>query len=212
MTPTGDTYQINEIFHSIQGEGHWMGKMATFVRLQGCTVGCEWCDTKYTWKKGGIRMSLEDIGGAVKFNHVIITGGEPTLYNLDPLISRLRHDGNYVQVETSGQQWFKGGLLPDWITWSPKETLGWEAPQGFYQLADEVKWVVDGKLPIRRVLDVWHKLYDYRFETDMPWFYFMPEGCPPRKEMADLAMDWLELRDYPEWRYSDRLQWRLGVK
>jgi 7-carboxy-7-deazaguanine synthase len=214
-----DHYQVNEIFDSIQGEGVLAGVPATFIRLQGCTVGCPWCDTKYTWLKGGERMSVQEITNRANHKHVVITGGEPTLYNLDSLISQLENKGKYVQLETSGQQWLKGELTPRWITWSPKENLEWNAPIEFYVHANEVKWVVDENLTFQTVWRTWEAFREAR-PYSLPYFVLMPEGCPPRKEMVEKVFTWLELHwvkgansaHWNTWRYGDRLQYRIGVK
>jgi len=203
------TYQVNEIFTSIQGEGRLAGKPATFIRLQGCTVGCEWCDTKYTWEKGGTKMTTGTILGMIKTSHVVVTGGEPTMYNLDELFYRLHTVGKYIQLETSGQRWFKGDLLPDWITWSPKERLNWRAPKQYYGLSDEVKWVVDENLTLQTVMQLYRRL-----NNTIP-FVFMPEGCPPRPEMVEKVLEWLQYdngRYSNQWYYGPRLQYRIGVK
>jgi 7-carboxy-7-deazaguanine synthase len=185
---TGEAhYQVNELFTSPQGEGFWTGRLSTFIRLQGCTVGCPWCDsgpladlqkgrqtngmTRNTWGKGGVRMTLSEIVGQVNTYHVVITGGEPTLYNLDPLLERLIH--NYTQIETSGQNNLKGSYEPDWLTWSPKQTLAWEAPDDLKWIVSEVKWVVDEPLQWEKVIEVWNWYQENR-GNNMPWFYFMP--------------------------------------
>jgi 7-carboxy-7-deazaguanine synthase len=205
-------YQVNEIFTSVQGEGRWVGRPATFIRLQGCTVGCEWCDTKYTWKKGGERMDTGSIISQVETYHAVITGGEPTMYNLDELFYRLRQRNKFIQVETSGQQWFKGDILPDWITWSPKENLRWRAPDKYYEHAAEVKWVVDENLTLETVVNTWRKM---RYTIAPIPFYFMPEGCPPRPEMIEKTLQWLKYEQHiytKSWYYSDRIQYRIGVQ
>lgn len=212
-----DTYQVNEIFTSVQGEGHWTGRPATFIRLQGCTVGCEWCDTKYTWKKGGTRMTVGEIIAKVDTPHAVITGGEPTMYNLDPLIIALRMTRCFVQLETSGQHQLKGKHHPDWLTISPKENLNYEIPESLKFTAKEIKWVVDDDLKLDPVLELWEWYLNIRLgeSSTVPWFYFMPEGCPSRKEMMDKTMDWLlfapnEMQE--RWRICDRLQYRLEVR
>ena len=207
------TYQVNEIFDSIQGEGILAGTFSTFIRLQGCTVGCRWCDTKYTWAAGGTRMDVYDILEKVNATHVVITGGEPTLYNLDELVEELRGISCYIQLETSGQNELRGKLLPDWITWSPKAGLNYDAPDQIKQLCREVKWVVDEELEFSKVLDTSWALEQLRGENT-PYMVFMPEGSPPRKEMVDKALSWLDVRKThnDKWRYGDRLQWRIGVK
>ena len=97
--------RVTEIFHSIQGESTWIGVPCTFVRLTGCPLRCEWCDTEYSFY-GGKRMTLEsivervrDIGTPV----VEITGGEPLIHrNAFRLAETLLDEGYTVLVETSG--------------------------------------------------------------------------------------------------------------
>jgi len=215
------TYQVNEIFYSIQGEGVLTGTPCTFIRLQGCTVGCPWCDTKYTWQRGGTRMTPYEIGNQVQHSHVVITGGEPTLYNLDPLIRALWARGCYVQLETSGQQWLKGEMEPNWITLSPKATLGYDFPLRYLKRVREVKWVVDEDLKFGVVWQVWQQVMEEAIRLVVPpYFVLMPEGCPPRKEMVLKALSWLEdskvagtnMRYKGSWRYGDRIQYRIGVR
>lgn len=93
--------RVAEIFYSIQGEGPAMGKPATFVRLAGCNLKCEGCDTNHgTWWD----ISPEDILGEVTGERVVITGGEPTLQieELSKLIDLLYKNGKEIHVETNG--------------------------------------------------------------------------------------------------------------
>ena len=119
-------YPINEIFESIQGEGSYTGVPSIFIRLQGCPVGCPWCDTQHTWKVDSddqipfvqLREKSADapthalmnvtallheyeIRG-YRANHVVITGGEPAMHDLVPLTEVLLAKGFSVQIETSG--------------------------------------------------------------------------------------------------------------
>jgi len=209
-------YGVNEVFNTIQGEGFLAGTPATFIRLQGCTVGCPWCDTKYTWMAGGKVMDEGEVIRDVEIRPlVVITGGEPTIYNLDALFHFLRvvgqdawgHDFR-IQIETSGQNNFKGEVRPDYITWSPKRNLGFDAPPEIKRLVTEVKWVVDDDLSIDDVKNRMREVY--RFARRHPECVLMPEGCPPTPEHIAKAMTWLD--DNPKWRFGDRLQWRLGIK
>jgi 7-carboxy-7-deazaguanine synthase len=209
-------YQVNEIFTSIQGEGVHAGVPATFVRLQGCPVGCSWCDTKYTWAHGGRSMSTDEILEQVHAHHVVITGGEPTLYNLDNLIRLLRFAGHFAQMETSGLKALKGGLRPDWITWSPKENLKFNAPDTLRHHVKEVKWVVDESAELEKAVRDQLRFYgEYVMPRDRPIFVFMPEGCPPSEDRCKEAMRMAAQFDgYAgiHCRYGDRLQYRVGVR
>lgn len=171
----------------------------------------------YTALAGGTRMTVFEIMREVKAQHVVITGGEPTLYNLDPLIEELHCTDHFVQLETSGQNALKGILFPEWITWSPKENLNWDAPISIKMDAREVKWVVDDALVRNR--DVVFRLWEFYRASKismLPHFIFMPEGCPPSPDTIALARGLLGLM--PEgipstlWRFGDRLQYRIGVR
>ena len=157
-------------------------------------------------------MTVDDILDQVKHPHVVITGGEPTIYNLDSLLNGLRRSNSkvYIQLETSGQNELKGFFVPDWITWSPKEALEWKAARDIWRHADEVKWVVDETLDFDTVDNAREEFLEEVPELSLPVFMLMPEGCPPRPEMVDKTLEWLNKR--PNWRYSDRLQYRIGVK
>lgn len=107
MSPEAQTGRIAEVFFSIQGEGPTAGLPAVFVRLQGCSVGCAWCDTKYSWDPAGGRQI--DLGALVAevaaypCRRIVITGGEPLESALfSPLVADLRDRGMDVEVETSG--------------------------------------------------------------------------------------------------------------
>ncbi|MER0498272.1 7-carboxy-7-deazaguanine synthase QueE [Aeromonas hydrophila] len=136
-------YPINEIFQTIQGEGVFTGLPAIFVRLQGCPVGCPWCDTRHTWvvdparevgvqavldcsneSDGWSKMSSEQILASFQqlgyqARHVVITGGEPCLYDLQELSAALIEAGYQVQIETSGTSEIQTHEQT-WVTVSPK--------------------------------------------------------------------------------------------
>ncbi len=101
--------RVSEIFHSLEGEGLHMGLPQVFVRLQGCTVGCKWCDTKYTWPANGDGsqwMAEEQIverASAFPCRRVSITGGEPLEQDIRRLVRLLKGRGFWVCLETSGQ-------------------------------------------------------------------------------------------------------------
>ena len=102
------TYRISEIFLSLQGEGPSAGTPAHFVRLQGCGVGCHWCDTKYSWEaQGGRELAAEGIWAEAqalgRAPLVVITGGEPLeRADLGTLLEQAIARWSRVEVETSG--------------------------------------------------------------------------------------------------------------
>ena len=97
--------KITEIFHSLQGEGDTVGFPTVFVRLTGCPLRCQYCDTAYAFS-GGQWMDLDAILEQVRTwgaAHVCVTGGEPLAQaNCLPLLQKLCDDGYRVSLETSG--------------------------------------------------------------------------------------------------------------
>jgi 7-carboxy-7-deazaguanine synthase len=114
-------YPVNEIFHSIQGEGTLIGRPSTFIRLTGCNYTCHWCDTPHTWKLGHIRKpdwhTPERLAEAVRFRSVVITGGEPLLHDLQPLLTALGE--RHVTIETNASIAASYGEVSLWSL-SPK--------------------------------------------------------------------------------------------
>jgi 7-carboxy-7-deazaguanine synthase len=99
--------RVNEIFHSLQGEGFLAGIPSAFVRLAGCPLRCRWCDTKYAWdNEAGNDYSIEKILQTVQqrpCKFVVITGGEPMINSdLPQLLRRLKTLGKHITVETAG--------------------------------------------------------------------------------------------------------------
>ncbi len=129
--------KVNEIFYSLQGEGVYAGTPAVFVRLSGCNRSCEFCDTDFN---AYTRMSENEIvNQVVRYgaNHVVITGGEPTLQLKESLLEKLHQEGKYIQIETNGTRPVPEGV--DWVTCSPKEGP-WEINR-----VDELKVVFTGQ-------------------------------------------------------------------
>ena len=133
---------LMEAFYTIQGEGRHTGHAAYFIRLGGCDVGCVWCDVKESWEAGKWPvLPIEKIVAdalAYPGRLVVITGGEPLLYDLGPLTALLKAKGFSTHLETSGAHPFSGDF--DWVCFSPKK---FKAPHpSIYPVADELKVVV----------------------------------------------------------------------
>ena len=114
---------VMEHFYTLQGEGFHQGKAAYFIRLGGCDVGCVWCDVKESWDaEKHERFDVRSLMFEVKktpANIVVITGGEPLMYNLDELTYTLHSAGYKTHLETSGAYPLTGDW--DWICLSPKK-------------------------------------------------------------------------------------------
>lgn len=133
---------VMEEFYSIQGEGYNTGQAAYFIRIGGCDVGCHWCDVKESWnaKLHPLTGTDEIIGRAVATpgKAVVLTGGEPGMYNLVLLCKGLKEGGMNIYLETSGAYELKGTF--DWVCLSPKEK---SPPQpSAYTKADELKVII----------------------------------------------------------------------
>ncbi|GGB10363.1 7-carboxy-7-deazaguanine synthase QueE [Agarivorans gilvus] len=162
---------VNEIFETIQGEGFHTGVAAVFIRLQGCDVGCSWCDTKHTWQVSpDDQVSSEQIIGVsgdtarwaklsaqqlcdlltqYSAKHIVITGGEPAMYDLTELTGVLIQAGYSVQLETSGTYPIR--VAPEtWVTVSPKVAM----QGGKTVLIDALERTNEIKHPVARERDI----------------------------------------------------------
>lgn len=117
-----DSLPLAESFYSLQGEGCHSGKAAFFIRLGGCDVCCEFCDSKSTWnaKRSPMVPITEMVEAVINANAdtAIITGGEPTMHNLDNLCTQLKEKEIACFLETAGNHPITGEW--DWICLSPK--------------------------------------------------------------------------------------------
>ena len=150
---------INETFYSIQGEGLHTGIPMYFIRLQGCEVGCYFCDTKESWRKSFTTITpnsssvqpwlVEDEGLLIKeaLNYknllwVCITGGEPYEQDISDLLMSIEENSLMSHIETSGTVTI-GDTDPDWITLSPKDLFSKKKTlEYFKEESSEIKCVV----------------------------------------------------------------------
>lgn len=141
LIEAGKLLPVMEHFYTLQGEGAYAGVASYFIRLGGCDVGCHWCDVKDSWDAE--THPLTDIASLAKeaaetCKTIIITGGEPLMWNLDFLTAELHRHGARVHIETSGAYPLSGDL--DWITLSPKKT---KLPvDEIYAKASELKMII----------------------------------------------------------------------
>jgi organic radical activating enzyme len=133
---------IVEEFYTIQGEGHYSGHAAYFIRIGGCDVGCSWCDTQVSWDASGHAFKpVDEIvvnASNCLSSLVVVTGGEPLMYNLDYLCKGLNEAGMTISLETSGAYPLSGSW--DWICLSPKSHK--PPVSDIYKQANELKVVI----------------------------------------------------------------------
>lgn len=220
-------YKINEIFETIQGEGSFTGQPSIFIRLQGCPVGCSWCDTKHTWdielsdevtKDVLLAKSQETpqwatfttqeldsliIERGYNAKHIVITGGEPCMVDLTPLCNAFEGLGYSTQVETSGTFEI---LVSDkcWVTVSPKINMR----GGYAILASAMKRANEIKHPIateQHVDDLKALLAEHNIENTP--VYLQP--ISQKHRATELAIETCIANN---WRLSVQLHKYLGIE
>ena len=191
-----------EMFYSLQGEGFHQGRAAYFIRLAGCDVGCVWCDVKESWDASKHpTLSIEEIVTAAKANPArlaIVTGGEPLLYNLDPLTTALKAAGFETNIETSGSSPLSGNW--DWICLSPKK---FKAPlEKNISMASELKVVIFNKHDFD-----WAETYAKQVSPSCK-LYLQPEW-DKAAQITPLVIDYIKAN--PQWELSAQLHKYIQV-
>ena len=189
----GKLLALMEAFYSIQGEGFHTGKAAYFLRIGGCDVGCHWCDVKESWDVNLHPLTeVEEIIRLIdetRVDTVVITGGEPLMWNLNLLCNRLRRKGLQVYLETSGAYPVSGEF--DWICLSPKKNQ--KAFDEIKQLANELKIIVQNKHDLK-----WAKQQQLEVSASCK-LYLQPEWSKRDKVMS-LITDFV--MENTEWQIS----------
>jgi organic radical activating enzyme len=184
---------VMERFYTIQGEGRYAGRAAYFIRLAGCDVGCVWCDVKESWD-AEIHPLLEIDAIIEEIKHtptefVVITGGEPAMYDLTTLVQKL-HDNNWeVAIETSGCYPLKGEI--DWYCFSPKKFK--VACEEAYQKASELKVVVFNKSDFE-----WAEKHASLVNSNC-LLYLQPEWSK-QEQLLPVIIDYV--KSNPKWKVS----------
>jgi 7-carboxy-7-deazaguanine synthase len=189
----GKYLPLVEEFYSIQGEGYNTGKAAYFVRLGGCDVGCSWCDSRYSWNPD--LHPLVDTNKIIEnvlesgTDSVVVTGGEPLMWNLDYLCTLLKKNKINTFIETSGVYPLSGKW--DWICLSPKKN---QPPlQEICALAHELKIIVEDRSDFE-----WAE--KYRILVDVQCrLYLQPEWSRFEK-IVPIIVDYV--RKFPVWNVS----------
>jgi len=184
---------VMESFYTIQGEGYHSGRSAYFIRLAGCDVGCIWCDVKESWEADKHPLvSINDlitnsVGSGTDF--IVITGGEPAMYNLTTFVKKLKQEGLTIAIETSGAYPLKGDV--DWYCFSPKK---FKSPlDEAYTRASELKVIVNHASDLD-----WAEMHSEKVSKDCI-LYLQPEWSK-RERFLPLIID--HVKKYPKWRIS----------
>ncbi|MDI9319384.1 MAG: 7-carboxy-7-deazaguanine synthase QueE [Phycisphaerales bacterium] len=195
-------YPVMEHFYTLQGEGAFAGQAAYFIRLGGCDVGCVWCDVKESWDANvhpkltaqAIVATARQYPGRI----AVVTGGEPSIHNLQPLTDALHNAGFRTHIETAAPHPLSGDW--DWITLSPKkfksplvENMAW---------ADELKIIIFNKSDFK-----WAEEYA-DLVKDSCKLYLQTEW-DKREEMSSLIIDFIQQN--PRWQLSMQTHKYLNI-
>jgi organic radical activating enzyme len=188
----GEMLPLMEEFYTIQGEGFHTGKAAYFIRIGGCDVGCHWCDVKESWDANlhpPTKTTKIVTNISKQANTVVVTGGEPLIWNMDCLTNLLKKQNLKTHIETSGSYKLSGNW--DWICLSPKKT---KLPlPSIYSKANELKIIVLNK-------------HDFKFAEEQAAqvntnceLFLQPEWSK-REEMMPLIVSYV--MENPKWKIS----------
>tara|TARA_B100000683_G_scaffold37094_2_gene32507 strand:+ start:783 stop:1415 length:633 start_codon:yes stop_codon:yes gene_type:complete len=193
LVEKGEMLPLMEAFYTIQGEGFHTGKSAYFLRIGGCDVGCHWCDVKESWDSAlhpptHIEKMQESIA-SFSAETVVVTGGEPLMWNMQPLTDLLHQNGLQVHIETSGAYPLSGSF--DWICLSPKKTMP-PKPELLAE-ADELKVIIHNKHDFK-----WAELNAAQVK-DGCCLYLQPEWSKASEMMEEIV---LFVKENPKWSVS----------
>ena len=189
---TGEALPLMEAYYTIQGEGYHKGSAVFFIRIGGCDIGCHWCDVKESWNPSihPITDIKDIIDNAKNYSDtVIVTGGEPLMWNMFPLTDGLRSFGIKTHIETSGAYPLSGNW--DWFCLSPKKN---KLPTNrAYERADELKVII-------------HNKDDFNFadlqakKVNIDCKLFLQPEWSRNKKMIPLIVDYIMKN--PKWKVS----------
>ncbi len=188
----GEMLPLMEEFYTIQGEGYHTGTAAYFIRIGGCDVGCHWCDVKESWNAElhPPTAILHIVENAKKHAQtIVVTGGEPLMWDMLPLTQQLKNQNLNVHIETSGAYQLSG--IWDWICLSPKKN---KLPtRTVYEKANELKVII-------------HNKHDFIFAEEQAMnvnpkaILFLQPEWSKKEEMTPLIVDYVMKN--PKWRVS----------
>lgn len=189
----GEKLPVMEEFYTIQGEGFNTGKAAYFIRIGGCDIGCHWCDVKESWNANLHPLMQTDavIKNVISYqaDSVVITGGEPLIYNLEYLTQQLKKQNIKTFIETSAAYEFTG--VWDWICLSPKKNM---LPlEHNYKIANELKVIVFNKHDL-----VWAE--EQAAKVSKNCYLFLQPEWSKSDELIPMIIDYV--KTHTKWRIS----------
>jgi len=199
----GNLLPIYEMFYTIQGEGFNSGKPVFLIRIAGCNIGCPWCDTKYAWKPSPNQLieveRLINIASSYNAKSILITGGEPTLYNLEPLTAAAKTKNITTYLETSGTNLITGNW--DWICLSPKPFK--QPIDQAFEIANELKVIIYSENDFKFAEEMRKRLNSRKIPL-----YLQPEWSN-REKIVPLIIDYI--KENPQWRLSLQIHKILSI-
>jgi 7-carboxy-7-deazaguanine synthase len=188
----GTMLPLMEEFYTIQGEGFHTGTAAYFIRIGGCDVGCHWCDVKESWNAElhpPTSIDLIVANAAIYADTIVVTGGEPLMWDMTLLTQKLKEQNLKVHIETSGAYELSGSW--DWICLSPKKN---KLPTNtVYDKAHELKVIIYNK-------------HDFIFAEEQAEkvnknaILFLQPEWSKKEEITPLIVDYV--MNNPKWRVS----------
>ena len=186
----GKVLPIMEAFYSIQGEGFHKGKASYFIRIGGCNVGCHWCDVKESWDAQAhpLISTTNIVRNALKYSEmVVVTGGEPLMWDMTILTKELKENNKKIHIETSGAYELTGNW--DWICLSPKKQM--KPLDKIYKKVDELKVIIYNNDDFKFAEDQAKKI------SSKAHLFLQPEW-ENREKMMPIMVDYIKKN--PKWK------------
>ncbi|MCD6346201.1 MAG: 7-carboxy-7-deazaguanine synthase QueE [Bacteroidales bacterium] len=198
----GKFIPLMEQFYTVQGEGFHTGKPAYFIRIGGCDIGCSWCDSKLSWEAerhpitavDDIKSNAIDSGA----RSLVVTGGEPSLYDLNYLTDSFHSAGFELFLETSGAHKLTGQW--DWLCLSPKRQ---NPPRDeYFSAAGELKVIIQTEEDLAWAVSNAEKL------KKQAYLYLQPEWS-----MRDIILPHILtfIKKNTQWRLSLQTHKYIGI-
>ncbi len=188
----GEVLPLMEAFYSIQGEGFHKGKASYFIRIGGCDVGCHWCDVKESWdaQEHPLISTKNIVKNSLEYSEmVVVTGGEPLMWDMTILTKELKENNKKIHIETSGAYELTGNW--DWICLSPKKQM--KPIDEIYKKADELKVIIYNNDDFKFAEDQAKKI------SSKAHLFLQPEW-ENREKMMPIMVDYVKKN--PKWKIS----------